>query len=74
MIREAVKEHLVFDGVDLDISAKGLYANNTNVKADSDVDIAVQCGECVYWDEATKGSHQSSSAYKGIWTPAELRS
>jgi tRNA nucleotidyltransferase (CCA-adding enzyme) len=44
MIREAVKEHSVFDGVDLDVYAKGSYANNTNVKADSDVDIAVQCG------------------------------
>jgi predicted nucleotidyltransferase len=74
MIREAVKEHPAFDGVDLDIYAKGSYANNTNVKADSDVDIAVQCSECVYWDEATKGSHPSSSAYEGIWTPAKLRS
>jgi len=73
MIREAVKEHPAFDGVDLDIYAKGSYANNTNVKADSDVDIAVQCGECVYWDEATKGSHPSNSAYEGIWTPAKLR-
>lgn len=74
MIREAVKEHPAFNGVDLDIYAKGSYANNTNVKADSDVDIAVQCGECVYWDEATKGSHPSSSTYEGIWTPAKLRS
>lgn len=36
MIREAVKEYPAFDGVDLDIYAKGSYANNTNVKADSD--------------------------------------
>jgi hypothetical protein len=74
MIREAVKAHPAFNGVDLAIYAKGSYANNTNVKTDSDVDVAVQCGECVYWDEATEGSHTSISAYKGIWTPTKLRS
>jgi hypothetical protein len=31
MIREAVKEHPAFDGVDIDIYAKGSCANNTNV-------------------------------------------
>lgn len=74
MIREAIKEHAAFDGCDLSIYAKGSYANNTNVKADSDVDIAVQCGEAVYWDEATKGAHPPSGSYTGIWTPAKLRS
>lgn len=74
MIREAVKEYPAFDGVDLAVYAKGSYANNTNVKSDSDVDIAVQCGECIYWEEATKGAHPSSSGYAGIWTPARLRS
>ncbi|WP_204016735.1 nucleotidyltransferase domain-containing protein [Sphaerimonospora thailandensis] len=74
MIREAVKEHPAFDGVDLDAFAKGSYANNTNVKTDSDVDIAVQCGEAAYWDEATTGAHPPSGSYAGIWTPARLRS
>ena len=74
MIREAVKEHAAFDGCNLNVYAKGSYANNTNVKTDSDVDIAVQCGEANYWGEATKGAHPSSGTYKGIWTPAKLRS
>ena len=74
MIREAVKEHAAFIGCDLTVYAKGSYANNTNVKADSDVDIAVQCGDVVYWGEATKGAHPPSTSYKGIWTPAKLRS
>ncbi len=73
MIREAIKEHSAFDGCNLSIYAKGSYANNTNVKADSDVDIAVQCSEAVYWDEATKGAHPPSGSYGGIWTPAKLR-
>lgn len=74
MIREAVKEHAPFDDCDLTIFAKGSYANNTNVRADSDVDIAVQCGDVVYWGEATPGAHPPSSPYTGIWTPAKLRS
>ncbi|ARP71757.1 nucleotidyltransferase [Streptomyces pluripotens] len=74
MIREAIKEHAAFHGCDLSVYAKGSYANNTNVKADSDVDIAVQCGEAVYWDEATEGAHPPSGSYTGIWTPAKLRS
>ena len=74
MIREAVKEHPAFDGVDLDVYAKGSYANNTNVKADSDVDIAVQCGDVMYWEEASTGTHTPGTPYKGIWTPAKLRS
>jgi hypothetical protein len=74
MIREAVKEHAAFDSCDLNVYAKGSYANNTNVKTDSDVDIAVQCGEATYWEEATKGAHPPSGSYEGIWTPAKLRS
>ena len=42
MIREAVKEHPAFDDCKLTVYAKGSYANNTNVRTDSDVDIAVQ--------------------------------
>jgi hypothetical protein len=74
MIREAIKEHAAFDSCDLHVYAKGSYANNTNVKTDSDVDIAVQCGNAMYWDEAKKGTRTSSTPYKGIWTPSKLRS
>lgn len=74
MIREAVKEHAAFDSCDLKVCAKGSYANNTNVKTDSDVDIAVQCRNVFYWDEAVKGTHKSTGSYTGIWTPSKLRS
>lgn len=74
MLREAIKEHAAFDSCDLAVYAKGSYANNTNVRTDSDVDIAVQCGEVIYWDEATQGVHPPATPYKGIWTPAKLRS
>jgi hypothetical protein len=57
------------------IYAKGSYANNTNVRLDSDVDIAVDCHDCMYYE-----SHESVSpkaalpAYMGPWTPATWRS
>lgn len=73
MIREAVGNHIAFDDCSLSVYAKGSYANNTNVRADSDVDIAVQCHEVEYWEEASPGAHPSSTPYTGIWTPSKLR-
>ena len=74
MIREAVDEHPAFDDCNLSVFATGSYANNTNVRTDSDVDIAVQCHDVMYWEEATTGAHPSSTPYTGMWTPEKLRS
>ncbi|KZY66510.1 hypothetical protein A3735_22980, partial [Oleiphilus sp. HI0061] len=49
-------------------------ANNTNVRLDSDVDIAVECNDVLYWDESEKGTHNPGTPYEGIWTPEKLRS
>ena len=73
MIREAVAAHRAFDGVSLSVYAKGSYANNTNVKSDSDVDVAVECGDVVYWGEHASGAHPASTPYAGVWTPTKLR-
>jgi hypothetical protein len=73
MIREAIDAHAPFNGCGLNIYAKGSYANNTNVRADSDVDIAVEVTECQYWGEASPGAHPASAAYQGSWTPEKLR-
>lgn len=74
MIRQAIDAHEPFRECRLNIYAKGSYANNTNVRADSDVDIAVECTEATYWEEAEPGLHGPSVPYKGIWTPEKLRS
>lgn len=74
MIREAINAHEPFQNMSRKVYAKGSYANNTNVKADSDVDIAVECDEAVYWGEHTPGAHPASSSYSGEWTPSKLRS
>lgn len=74
MITEAVENHDAFDGCSLSIYPKGSYANQTNVRADSDVDIVVQCHEAVYWEEESPGAHKNkTSGYNGIWTPEKLR-
>lgn len=73
MVREAINAHAPFAGCDLRVYAKGSYANNTNVRADSDVDIAVECANAIYWDEVDKGLHTPHSEYAGPWTPQKLR-
>jgi hypothetical protein len=73
MIRQAIDAHEPFNNCSLKVFAKGSYANNTNVRADSDVDIAVECTECRYWGESEKDIHPPSGSYEGIWTPEKLR-
>lgn len=75
MIRDAIAAHQPLKNVGLSVFAKGSYANNTNVRADSDVDIAVECTEAEYWEEAQPGLRPSNSSdYQGRWTPSLLRS
>ncbi|WP_081596622.1 nucleotidyltransferase domain-containing protein [Pseudomonas nitroreducens] len=74
MIREAINAHAAFDDCSLNVFVKGSYANNTNVRSDSDVDIAVECTDVRYWEEETQGIHTPGNPYTGIWTPAKLRS
>ena len=73
MVKEAIDESEDFDGSSYSVYAKGSYPNNTNVRAESDVDIAVQCHEVFYYEDpdelATHGP-----GYDGKWTVDFLRS
>lgn len=73
MIRQAIDSHEPFSNCSLKVYAKRSYANNTNVRSDSDVDIAVECTDVQYWEESEKGNHPPGTPYEGIWTPAKLR-
>ena len=73
MIRQAIDSHELFNNCSLKVYAKGSYANNTNVRSDSDVDIAVECTDVLYWKESEKGVHTPGKPYEGIWTSAKLR-
>lgn len=73
MIREAVANHEAFNNCSLSVYGKGSYANNTNVRIDSDVDVAVECTDLFYWKEAEPGSKPPGQSYEGGWTPEKLR-
>ncbi|RAG81979.1 nucleotidyltransferase [Streptacidiphilus pinicola] len=76
MIRSAVRGHTAFAGLDLSVEAKGSYANNTNVRYDSDVDIKVQLNDRVVHAYHPKLSHWSwrlNNHYRGPWTATRLR-
>jgi len=71
MVREAINAHPAFQNYSFRVYAKGSYPNNTNVRTDSDVDIAVQCPEVFYWNGTPE---ITISPYTGPWTPPLLRS
>ena len=74
MVTEAVRDHPGLKDCTFTVYTKGSYPNNTNVKADSDVDVAVQCSDVFYWDAAEPEAKRSTTTpYKGIWTPSKLR-
>lgn len=73
MVRDALASHASLKSCRYRVFAKGSYANNTNVRADSDVDIAVECQEAEYWDEARPGLRIPGPSYVGEWTPSKFR-
>ena len=75
MVTDAVKAHDPLKTASLYVFAKGSYANNTNVRRDSDVDIVVECHDCMYYDylPGQAPATSSSAPYTGIWTPPLLR-
>jgi hypothetical protein len=50
MIREAIKGHSLLKTLPIDVYAKGSYKNNTNVRRDSDVDVAVEYTGILFFD------------------------
>lgn len=74
MIREAINDHPAFESLARKVYAKGSYANNTNVRADSDVDIAVECTNVFYYEKTEPEVAVPGSPYTGEWTPEKLRS
>lgn len=77
MVTEAIEACLSLKGVDRNIYAKGSYANNTNVRLDSDVDVSVDCHALLYWDYAPYVTQPTpplpGSPYKSPWTPTAWR-
>ena len=75
MVREAIAAHAAFDDSNVRIYTKGSYPNNTNVRRDSDVDVAVEPQDCVYYDYlpgVTAPASSKPGPYSGSWTPGEV--
>lgn len=79
MVRQAIDAHPAFDRYRrvIKVYAKGSYANNTNVRIDSDVDIVVENHDLFYYDffpPEIKPSPNPIAPYSGRWDdPSEWR-
>jgi hypothetical protein len=74
MVREAIEGHPAFEDYKIEVYVKGSYANKTNVRADSDVDVAVKCNEVRYFEPPSARTQHNLGSYDGIWTPGYLQS
>lgn len=75
MVKDAVDKHPAFTNARFNVYAKGSYANNTNVRLDSDVDIVVENQECRYYryNGCTEPQGRRTTPYVGEWTPEKWR-
>jgi hypothetical protein len=81
MIVNAIDAHKPFDGYrgSFRVYAKGSYANETNVRLDSDVDIVVESHHSYYDDFLSPELQQASppntswQPYEGPWVPSVWR-
>lgn len=73
MVRAAIDAHPAFDGYrsSIKVYAKGSYANQTNVRADSDVDVVVENRDLYYYrynpTSSTPAPDPNASPYTGRW-------
>lgn len=77
-IRRAIANSTEIGTSDVRVYVKGSYANNTNVRRDSDVDVAVEWTRWFHVDtiEATRGMTPQQLGYNPVTggpTPAEFR-
>ncbi|MEU2223109.1 nucleotidyltransferase [Streptomyces sp. NPDC018347] len=73
MVKEAVRQHVPFQGLDITVAAKGSYPNKTNVRGDSDVDIMVKLNDPVHVDGMAAWWFGQPPGYTGPWTKEKLR-
>lgn len=77
MVRAAIDRHPAFqaDRSSLHVYTKGSYPNETNVRADSDVDVVVENRAVYYFDyidrkeSANAAPDRTFKPYEGSWTP-----
>jgi hypothetical protein len=66
VISEAIKAHSFLSTLPLKVYAKGSYKNNTNVRRDSDVDIAVEYTDILLF------AYQDGATKEAVWQAREI--
>lgn len=66
LISGAVKAHSFLSTLPLKIYAKGSYKNNTNVRRDSDVDVAVEYTDVLMFDYQDGATQEAAWLVRGI--------
>lgn len=74
MVSKALRQSQHLDDARYVLYVKGSYKNKTNVRADSDVDIAIEFQGCSYYG-APEGAREEyrPSPYNGSWNPEKWR-
>jgi hypothetical protein len=77
-IQEAIQDSPELSGRQVRVFAKGSYKNNTNVRLDSDVDVAVEFQEIFYWDATNDAAGMSGAdlgitPYSGSYPPERFK-
>lgn len=80
-IKAALAASSVLAGIRYEVYAKGSYANNTNVRLDYDVDVAVECHEFSYYSSSGGAGEiqrksltaTAGSFYKGGYTSDQFK-
>lgn len=67
MIREAIREHALLRTLPVEVYAKGSYRNNTNVRRDSDVDVAVEYKGIIYFE------YDPATNQDAVWQASGIR-
>lgn len=68
-IKAALRASVALKSVSYKVYAKGSYANNTNVRRDYDVDIAVECTDFYYYDHTGAAADIKKAAVESRFTP-----
>lgn len=62
-VKKAIAASAALEGRSIRVFAQGSYRNRVNVRADSDVDIAVLCTDTFFWDGGPPGATLDSLGY-----------
>ena len=73
IIRAALKASSALSGRNVEVYATGSYRNNTNVRGESDIDVAAVCHDTFYYDGLPPGTASSIGITPATYSFSEFR-